>query len=220
MTCRATADGLPQKYVRGTLEGRELEEFERHLLECEACRSGVRAIAASGAAGRTRLRRSRLVTIASLAAAAGLVAIVMRPRSELERLARVDPPAFRGATIRAGDTTTAAVDRGMAAYTRGEYALAARELRRSSDSSAGVSLYLGAALLAAGQSADAIVVLRRAVEAPFSPYADDARVVLAKAWLRAGVIDSALASLRGIRDGTPIAPHARALADSIERLGR
>jgi tetratricopeptide (TPR) repeat protein len=220
MSCHTTAGGIPQRYIRGTLAGAEVERFELHLLECAECRTVIRVDAAS-IASRSRGRRSRVAATVAVAAVAALVAFIMaRPRSDLERLAQIDPPTFRGATIRAADSTTAAIDRGMAAYSRGEYAQAARDLRRSNDSSPGVSLYLGAALLATDQVPDAIAVLRRAVETPFSPYADDARLLAAKAWLRAGRTDSAVATLRGVKDAAPVAAHARALADSIRQLSR
>src|ERR1043166_1318444 len=183
MTCPIADQDSIHRYVAGTLPERELEDFETHLLGCAACRAAVR----EGATLRRALRESAAstsdpttsrmapwprVTIAgvALALAAGIVLGVVLGRRSADPVAAFVPPTFSGVAVRGspGDSVAAAIDRGVAAYTRGDFRAAARELGAASvaDSSAGVAYYWAVALLASGDASRATGARPRAALPP------------------------------------------------------
>jgi hypothetical protein len=220
VNCRFEDD--VHRYVAGTLEVDDVERFELHLMDCAECREAVRAGAVTRSALRGQLRPQsvrRTWTAGALAIAAGLliVAVVARPIDSIRALGEVEPPQFTGMGIRGSDDSVAIIDRGMAAYSRRDYAAAATALAASRDTSPGTAFYLGAALIGSGRDAEALTALRRAMATPMNPYAGQARVLAAKLWLRRSRADSALALLEAVQPGSPAAVAAGALADSVRR---
>jgi len=224
-------DEAAARWVAGTLSGDEQTEFEVHLLVCPACQNAVahatslRAALHDLPAVTPRRRHPRWVLPAGLAAAAALVLMVWPDRNRLGRLAEVGPaPRFEPAPVRAGQGATTA-DRGMAAYGAGDYRTAARLLDSALvvDPTIGTRFYLGVSLIKIGNARAAAAALGPVASDSTSPYAADAALWLAKAWLRAGQPDSAeavLARLDG-RSGEPsLVAHVRALADSIREVRR
>lgn len=213
------------RYVAGTLSREELDEFEPHLLACVTCqalvRDGFRIRAALGAPVAVAPRRMRRLLLAAVPAAAALVALYVaaRPADPLAALARVgEPPGFVGLAVRdASDSATTFADRGMAAYTQRRWAEAAALLGRAAHTATPtLHFYQGAALLLSRQPARALAPLERAAA---GPYAGDARLYRAKAWLAVGRADSALVDLdRASAAGGAAAAHALALADSVRAL--
>ncbi|MEX2182229.1 MAG: hypothetical protein WD771_09325 [Gemmatimonadaceae bacterium] len=127
-----------------------------------------------------------------------------------------DPQPVRGG--RPASATAALIDRGMEAYLRGDYARAAARLTEAAveDSTPGVSFFLGASRLLTGDPARALPALEIAWSEIGGPFEVDARRLGAKAWLRLGRADSALAVLEPPRRGSSAAfVPLRALADSI-----
>ena len=222
-------------YVAGTLDESEIEPFELHMLSCAECREAV-TVAAAVRQELTRtspalrgLRRqslrNRLVAggaLVALAAASIFIAIRWRTATPL---AAFTPPTFVGETVRGGgptDSSRALVDRGMDAYARRDFARAEQLLASAlpSDSSAGVSFYLAAAQLARGHARDAIRSARRAMRPSDNPFAADAHVLAAKAWLSMGAADSAIAELESVHGDPHAMTRATALRDSIRRARR
>ena len=225
----ASADTI-QRYVAGVAGGEELRTLELHLLACAACEAAVR----QGAAIRAGLlaidddtaapasprgwRRRATIPLATLLAAASLIVIVAKRDDGMQRLGRADAVApFVPLSVRAPATETdRLVDSAMTLYRARQLAEATVLLARAAarDSSAGVVFYLGAAALASGSPREALDPLRRSAGETGSPYAADAGVLLAKAWLQLGNADSAVAVLTRSMDD----PDARALLDSVRAL--
>ena len=224
----ADESDLIHRYVAGTLPADQVEEFEAHFVECAACQRAVR----EGAVLRAELRLRRrgidaLRTLAwgvPLAAAAALVVWLVLPgESQMERLGRVGaPPGFVGFPVRAAtDSAFVLAERGMAAYREERYADAAALLASAveRDPAPSVYFFLGVARLLTGDADGAVTALTAALDPPDNPYAAEARLYLAKAWLRLGRPDSALVQLAAVpADGDKVHAHASALADSVRRL--
>ncbi|UCF21656.1 MAG: tetratricopeptide repeat protein [Gemmatimonadota bacterium] len=111
----------------------------------------------------------------------------------------------------------------MAAYARGDYRDAAELLSAALEAapSPGVSFYLGIARLEAGPAESALDAFRAALDPPKNPYAADAHFYLAKAWLRLGEADSALAHLNAVPPSAArLHDQASALADNVREVIR
>lgn len=230
MTCEmAEARDLIQCYVADTLLPDELERFETHLLECLDCQEAVRQGAAVRAALREPAAGSRKIPIAvwalPLAAAALALWLIFPKAGALEQLGRVDAmPGFDGLPIRTpADSNAQLIDHGMSAYQVGDYRRAAGLLGEAFelDSSVAVGFYLGVTQLKTGEPSLAVERLAAARQPPDNPYAAEASLYLAKAWLQLGQADSALASLASIPPSAgATSEHARALADSVRQALR
>jgi TolA-binding protein len=138
----------------------------------------------------------------------------------LEQLARIEPPVYVKLQTRgAPDPTEAAFERGMDAYARGDYrnAVGLLEKARTGDG-ARVDFFLGISLAMIGDTDRAIEVLARAAT-PNSPYADEARMILAKVYVRKGDIGAAARELATVAEQRgPRAAEARALLDQVRAL--
>lgn len=232
MTCAVAADGERiHRYVAGTLEPSAVAEFETHVLGCAECQAAVREGATVAAALRrspaglrpipVRRRRARWA-VPLVAAAAGAVWLVLGREDPLARLGRVnEPPAFAGVPVRGdADSVSRLADSGMTAYAAGRFAEAARLLGSVPvpDRTPGLVFYLGVATLLSGHPADGARLLEEVSEQ--SAYGPEARYYAAKAWLRIGRADSALARLAMVPSDVPTAARAAALADSVRRVRR
>ena len=226
--CVVAADGERiHRYVAGTLESETVAEFEMHLLGCAECQAAVREAAGVAAALRrvsapvvdsVRVRRGSFWWAVPLAAAAGILWLVVSREGPLARLGRVSrAPAFAGVAVRSDvDSTGLLADSGMAAYVHGRYREAAHLLAAvpAEERTPGVRFYLGIATLLGGAPQDAA---RRLAEVPVeSPYSAEARFYRAKAWLRLGRADSALVELAGVPKDAAVAVRAAALTDSVK----
>jgi len=219
--CAIAGTDQVQAYVAGTLPEAERDAFEIHMLECAECRRLVREgaalrVALREAAAAPAPRRSSWWIAASLAAAAVAAFLLLTPADPLARLARVEHPApFAGMRVRdAADSTALRIDSGMALFNAGRYEEAAARLGPAAHDDPAATFYVGLSLLLAGRPADARGPLAAAAHAQ-TPYAAEARRYLAKAWLRSGRADSALAALGAAEPGDHA---ARALADSIRAV--
>lgn len=213
------------RYVSGTMPAEELDEFEPHLLECEACRSAVRVGAAARAAlvsqpaAASPFDRRRPWYWLGAAAAAGVALVVAtRANSSVDPLGSVTPAPFVAGQLRPSrDAVTALVDSGMLAYVASDFATAVEHLRRAArtDSSASVAFFLGVSLLIRGENASALEALgHSAVE---GPYASESAYYMAKALVRLNRPDSAVAVLNRAVSTLPESALLRAFADSIRR---
>lgn len=214
------------RYVAGTLTPEELDAFEPHLLDCATCQSqvrqgfAIRAALGGTAAAAPRPRRAwRWLLAAAPAAALAALYVATRPADPFDALARAGaPPPFAGLAVRdASDSGTTFINRAMAAYAGGRWAEAAVLLERAGEAATPpVRYYQGAALLQSHQPARALAPLDQAAA---GPYAAEARLLRAKAWLALKRADSALVDLdRASAAGGAVAAHARALADSVRAI--
>src|SRR3989304_1764159 len=95
---------------------------------------------------------------------------------------------------RAPGAPAALVDQGMEAYRAGAFDRAAEFLAAAAarEPSPGIQFFLGIARLKTGNVGAGTSALITALEPPGNPYAAEARLYLAKAWLALGDADSAL----------------------------
>lgn len=232
--CTDAGADVIARYLAGTLEAEAVEAFELHMVDCSSCQAALR----SGAALRKVLRATpalraeprpvarslRWVVPLGTAAAVFAVWLALPHETPLGRLSHLGAPPALGVLAVRGDADSAAslVGRGMDAYLAGRYREAAR-LFAGSDSlspSETAVFYRGLSALFGGDAAGAVVVLRRVMERADGPYAAEAHFYSAKAWLRLGSPDSALAHLAAIASGAALAAHAAALADSVKAVMR
>ena len=220
--CAIAGTDQVQAYVAGTLPEAERDAFEIHMLECAECRRLVREgaalrVALREAAAAPAPRRTRWWIAVPVAAAAVAAFFLLTPADPLARFARVEHPApFAGMRVRdAADSTALRIDSGMALFNAGRYEEAAGRLGHAAHDEPAATFYVGLSLLLAGRPADARAPLAAAAAHAETPYAAEARRYLAKAWLRSGRADSALAALGAAEPGDRA---AQALADSIRAV--
>ena len=222
-------DDVIARYVAGTLPAADVAALEAQLLECAACERRIREGAAiraalrhdppgAGANARPAGWRRAGWMLAAVAAAATFL-LLTRHDDDVSRLGRVaETPEFRPLVVRANvGETDRLVDSAMAFYSRGNFDRADDMLGRAAATtpSPAVSFYLGVARIQRGDRAGALVALRGALEPPGNPYAADARLYMAKAFLALRERDSALTHLSAVPAANPLYPRARALMDSV-----
>lgn len=212
------------RYVARRLTAAEQEEFELHLLECTACRGAVREAATIRSALRlARRRRLFLMAPAAGVAAAAVVAWLIVSHNPLRQLGRIDAPELAAMDVRAGgDSAAMHTTRALAAYRDRRWREAARWFARSyaDASEPGTAFFMGVSYLLGGEADSSLTALAAVLRAAPNPYANEARLYSAKAWLRKGVADSAVVQLRLLMDNAPpsLRARARALGDSINTL--
>ena len=220
-----------ERWVTQTLPDPDAERFEVHLLECERCQEAVRTATTVRAKLRQRVeppaRRTALRLVVPLGLAAAVaVLLLLREQDPLARLSDPGPaPEFTPLPVRAAQVSPSAGDLGMQAYAAGDYGLAARLLDSAAvvDPTPATRFFHGVSLLKSGKALEATGSLGAVVRDSVNPYASDAALWLAKAWLRARLPDSAEVVLRSLGSRSVdagIAAHSRALSDSIRGLRR
>ena len=141
----------------------------------------------------------------------------------LVELAKVEPPAYtpvilRGATDEAGRRFRDA----MTHYQKGDYAAALPGLRQAAwldPARPDVHFYLGACYLLTGADKEAIASLKSAVGLGDTPYLEDARLYLAKAYLRTRDLAAARGELEQVvRLASDREEEARRLLEQLEAL--
>jgi len=153
--------------------------------------------------------------LADTGAAAGRVAA-------LQQLARIEPPEYVKLPTRTGaDLREQTFDRGMEAYARADFQEAAATLERAQPPrgrDARVDFFLGVSLAMIGETTRAAAALTSASERG-SPYAGDARMILAKMDLAKGDTGAAIERLNAVvTEGGPRAADAHALVDQIRAV--
>ena len=125
---------------------------------------------------------------------------VSPPAVSLADLARVEAPRYTPGRLRgAGDEATARFQDAMTHYERGDYATAIAGLRRAAalDAEAPhIPFFLGISQLMSGQLDAAIASLRQTLALGDSPYIEEARFFLAKAYLRKEDVGAARTELQ------------------------
>ncbi len=110
----------------------------------------------------------------------------------------------------------------MELYAKGEWSAALPALREASrldPEAAHVSFYLGACALLAGHHAEAVESLRRVVALGETPFLEESRFYLAKAYLGGGDLAAARAELQAtVELGGPRLDEARKLLEKLETI--
>jgi tetratricopeptide (TPR) repeat protein len=226
-----------ERYLLKRLSPAEQEEFEVHFLTCESCQQAIAlgsAIRGTLPSVRAVPARRSWVTLGAglgLAAAAGLAAVLLlpstRPSAELTQLGAVgQAPLYLGVPVRADQPASAdsLFGKAMAAYGSEDYTEAAPALRaalRAGVDSAPAEFFLAASVLMHGDAEQAEAGFARVIALGDTPYRLEAYFYRAKALLRLGRTTDALADLQSAAalEGV-VATHARALADSVQRVAR
>ena len=203
-----------------------------HWKWAAAAASVVLAIALSSLLPQTPLQRTTPeppeVTGASPPAAPGAPPAVEQSAPEVDvpsltELAHVLPPGYTTAVMRGvPDDATRRFREAMQRYVRGDYAGALSGLRAAASLDADapdIAFFLGICSLLTGEPEAAIAQLRRTIALGESPYLEEARFYLAKAYLRRGELQAAeselrkTVQLRGDRE-----KEARELLQNVEAL--
>ena len=229
-------EALAARYVADGLSPDEAEAFESHYLVCRRCQEEVELAVSmhdafsGGEIAERRRSRGPVWAGVVLAAAAGLAALLLlfpdRSSPEIAQLGRVDQPpiylplAVRGRTSPADSLFLSA----MGAYDAGRYAEAAGRLDQviaTDGDEVPAWFFLGASHLMEGRPREARMALEQVLRMERGSYEPETRYYLAKALLRLGEGEAALAQLRSaaVLDD-PVAEPAAALADSVEDLIR
>lgn len=190
-------------FAAGTLTPREHDAFGLHLLSCPECRTEVEQAVELRAAFRARARKRRRLVLPAAGLAAAAIGWVLLAPSAAQRLGRqVEAPELRVMAVRASiDSAAYYVERAVDAYAIGDYKRAALALQRAYaiQPDPGTAFVLGAARLKAGPADSARAAFTRVIDAgPATPYAIEARLYRAYAWLQLDRPDSAMADLRGL----------------------
>jgi TolA-binding protein len=225
---------LAQRYAALTLNSAEIEAFEDHLVGCAECQAevtlavGMRQIAREPAP--PAIPRRWIIAGSALLAAAAIAgfAVLGALGRDVEALGKVaNPPSYIGVSVRAaparGDSLFASA---MDAYNARRYADAARGLEAAV--SAGVDsiptqFFLASAQLMSGKNRDAVTQYGHVIAAgpQAAPYLSEAHLFRARALLRLGRADEALADLQAVSEGdAEVYAIAKSLADSVHRVIR
>lgn len=240
MSCDGiVAEFVIERYVADKLSESETVAFEEHMLLCDRCqRELTLAMAVREALSETddsayttrpwAGRRNRIGVGMALAAAAAIAALLVLPTDRVSgpiaELGRVtQPPIYLGVPVRQAPARPDSVfGAAMSAYGAGNYSDAVDGLE--SAIAAGVDLapaqfFRGASLLMLDDPEGAATAFEVVIASVDSLYAAEAHYYLAKALLRQGKTDRALAELRAVNDAVgEISVQARALADSVEAI--
>lgn len=234
LCARYESDGTIARFAANRLPDDAAEDFERHLVGCPRCQHEVRVATAvrnglTQPAARRPQQRRRIRNIALIALAASVAAIVIGRSGDQRALTALGhvaiPPAYGGIAVRRDAVPAESLfEAGMTRYAAGDVsgatALLADARARGADS-VPTSFFLGVTHLLQGDEQSALHELRVVLHRPLNAYTAESHYYSAKAWLRRGRADSALAHLRAATAiAGPFAANARALADSVLEVER
>ena len=246
-----TETGMVERYVAETLPDSELEGFEDHLLLCQRCQEEVvQAVAVREALRETTKEGSGREASAGnpektrtgfffgippkiwlpVAAAAGVAGLVFfgpdRVPGAIRELGGVSqPPIYLGISVRQDPASADSLfDAAMLRYVVDEFGDAAKGLEEALEAGAPpvpAQFFLGASQLTLDRPREAAEAFGVVIDSGSSPYLAEAHYYRAKAHLRRGEVEAALADLRAASAiQGEISRSAEALADSLEvRLG-
>lgn len=235
LCARYESDGTIARFAANRLPDDAAEDFERHLVGCARCQHEVRVATAvrtglvDAHGARVPARRRRLRNFAVIALAASVATIVIGrsgDNSSLRALGNVaTPPAYGGIAVRRDAVPAESLfEAGMARYAAGDVSGATvvlADARARGADSVPTSFFLGVTHLLQGEEESALRELQVVLARPLNAYTAESHYYSAKAWLRRGRADSALAHLRAAAEiAGPFAVNARALADSVMEVER
>ncbi len=170
------------------------------------------------------LRRTPSVPSAAPPAPVAVASPVIPDATQLAELARVDPPRYEPLRLR-GHEDAAAVRfrKAMEPYARGTWAAALpllTEASRLDPKDARSAFYEGACALLVGRAEQGIDSFRRVVALGETPYLEEARFYLAKAYLGAGDLQAARGELNEVvRLEGDRRDEARRLLERLDAIG-
>ena len=135
-------------------------------------------------------------------------------------LSRIEPPPYVAMTVRGDGSAPSDFDRGMTAYAKKDFGRAAGLLAKASasDPDAATHFFLGISRLMIEDPSGAAAALRSCIALGSSPYAQAARVALAKALLRTNDLTEAE---RALADATRLpgdeAAEAKQLLEQLQK---
>jgi hypothetical protein len=225
---------VAQQYAAGTLDANAAAAFEDHMVGCERCQNEVRmSVGLRRAMRATRPIQRRRGVIGGIAVllAATIVGFLVVPSGRDRALAELgqvsDPPAYEPMSVRtlsqraSADSLFASA---MSAYAERRYPEAAAGLRRARDAGADTvrsTFYLASADLMSGHPRQAADEFGRVIAAgaAASPYLAEAHLYRARALLRLGRADDALADLAAVEpDDAPLRASADSLASRVRQV--
>jgi tetratricopeptide (TPR) repeat protein len=123
------------------------------------------------------------------------------PKPSLDELARFEPPRYVQGSLRGvADAATVKFKEAMEHYQQGRYSAAAVVLGEASSldpEAPHILFFLGISQLLAGQTDQAIDALGKTIMLGDSPYLEEVHLYRAKAYVRRGNLDRAIAELEG-----------------------
>jgi tetratricopeptide (TPR) repeat protein len=242
MDCEsASRENVVERYLAGTLDPQTMDEWEQHLFTCDHCTEQLEicrtiqpvlremAPQIRGEMSPPAPARRWLWIAVPLVASILIFAVItvnrtpqLPPRQvashpqDLSLLARLDPPAYNAPSLRGLPTPAQTkFHDAMTAYQNHDWQAAIAALQGSLDldpAPAAPRFFLGASYLLGGDARSAATELER-VAATDSPFSDEARFVLAKAYLALGRKSDAIAALQQCHGD--FAPQA---ADLLSRI--
>lgn len=145
-------------------------------------------------------------TVVPSAEAVPPAAVASHPshRAELlARLARFEPPRYVPSVLRgAADQSTVSFQKAMKAYVAGNYGTAVPILREAAGlepARPDIAFFLGASELLSGKTDGAITAFERTIAMGDTPFMEEARLYLAKAYLKRGDVERARAELETLK---------------------
>jgi tetratricopeptide (TPR) repeat protein len=246
---RVSTDDLGERFLLGRLDQAEHEAVERHLFDCDECFAQLETLravqkrlerdreGAPGLALRPRpamrwwwwaLASAAMVTIV-VAALIMWAAVSTLPRiaelsAELAELARIEPPYYEAIRLRGVyDQAQQTFRTAMESYAAGDYAAAAPGLEEAADldpSSPNISFFLGACYLLTERIPEGITELEHTVSLGDTPFLEESHLLLAKAHLQRGDLESARPHLNAtIALEGDLAAEARSLLEQLSPGG-
>src|ERR1051325_2331871 len=225
-----------QRYLTQRLGEAEQEAFETHFLACAHCQRelelGIAVRALLPATSPERTARWRIwAGIGGLAAAAALGALLLLPSQRGSEPWRAlgavrQAPLYLGVPIRGGAPNQAdsLFATGMSQYMQEHFDRSAAELEqalRAGANAVPTEFFLAASRLMTGHAREAAAGFARTVAMGDTPYRSEAHFYQAKALLQLGrPADAARELTEAARSGGVIGAYARALADSLQEIGR
>jgi tetratricopeptide (TPR) repeat protein len=239
MDCeRANRENIVERYLAGKLDPATIDEWEGHLFACDRCAERLELCQTITPVLREmapEIRREmqpakparRWLWIALPLAAAAMFAFTLvdwapKPKVAVSStpdytlLAKLDPPAYHAPTLRSVPAPAQTKFRdAMTAYQAHDWSRAIEGLKASLEldsAAAAPRFFLGASYLLSGNPQAAAIELAQ-VATSDSPFAEEARFDLAKAFLAQGRKEEALTALQQCHGD--FAPQA---ADLITRI--
>jgi tetratricopeptide (TPR) repeat protein len=238
---------LAERYLRGSLSEEDATRYEDHFFACESCFAELKALEAlqlelarTRHAVEAQARVSRPVfwmaaAAAVLVLASGAALYLTRggasrvepesgtKASTLAELARIEPPRWTSTRLRGAENEAGRRFReAMELYAKGEWSAALPALREASrldPEAAHVSFYLGVCALLAGEHTEGVGNLRKVVSLGETPFLEESRFYVAKAYLGSGDLAAAQAELQAtVELGGPRLDEARKLLEELETI--
>jgi tetratricopeptide (TPR) repeat protein len=244
MDCRSIEEkNVIERYLLAQLDEAEQQEFEEHFFSCDACARELETfrllqekLDVDRRALPRRAMKAPVMPIwgwASGIAAVILVAVIattwfalttvhppVQISQKLTELAAIEAPAYEPIRLRGiYDESQQQFRTAMEFYSTGDYVSAIpglEEAAKLDPEAPNISFFLGACYLLSGQSSEGIATLERVVDLGDTVFLEEAHLLLAKARISGGDVDTATDHLQTVIDlDGAFADEARSLLDTL-----